>query len=102
MELRLEPGRVLWRICVSEREFSVRLSKKGQIMVPKKIRQRHGWMGGTELVLEERGDSVLLRSARRFPKTTLEDLVGCTGYEGPAKSLKELEAGVAKGAGERR
>ena len=87
---------------MSAREFSVRLSTKGQLVVPKEIRLRHGWTDGTELVLEEQGDGVLLRPTRRFPETTLEDLVGCTGYEGPAKSLKEMEAGIAKGARERR
>jgi hypothetical protein len=32
------------------------------------------------------------------PDTRLEDLIGCTGYKGPAKSLDEMEAGVAEGA----
>jgi len=84
------------------REFSVRLSTKGQLVVPKEIRQRHGWPDGMELVLEDQGDSVVLRPARQFPETTLEDLVGCTGYKGPATSLEEMEAGIAKGARERR
>lgn len=87
---------------MSAREFSVRLSTKGQLVVPKEIRQKHGWTEGMELVLEDQGDGVLLRPTRQFPNTTLEDLVGCTGYKGPAKSLKEMEAGIAKGARERR
>jgi hypothetical protein len=33
---------------------------------------------------------------------TLEELVGCTGYKGPALTLKEMEAGIARGAQERR
>ena len=71
---------------------------KGQLVVPKEIRQRHGWTEGTELVLEERGDGVLLRTARKLPETTLEELVGCTGYKGPAKTPAEMEAGIALGA----
>lgn len=87
---------------MSAQEFSVRLSKNGQLVIPKEIRQRHGWTEGTELVLQDQGDGVLLRPARQFPETTLEDLVGCTGYKGPAKSLKEMEADSAEGAREHR
>ena len=87
---------------MSTREFSVELSTKGRLVVPKEIRQRHGGREGTELVLEDLGDGVLLRPTRRFPETTPEGFVGCTGYKGPAKSLKEMEAGIAKGARERR
>lgn len=82
--------------------FSVRLSAKGRLVVPKEILQRHGWTEGTELVLEERGDGVLVRPARKLPETMLEDLVGCTGYQGPAKIPAEMEAGIAMGARKRR
>jgi AbrB family looped-hinge helix DNA binding protein len=87
---------------MSDREFVVRLSTKGQLVVPKEIRKRHGWTEGMELVFEDEGDRVVLRPTRRFPETTLEDLVGCTGYKGPARSLEEMEAGIALGARERR
>lgn len=87
---------------MNEREFSVRLSTKGQLVIPREIRDRHGWAEGAELVLADRGDSVVLRSVRQFPETTLEDLVGCTGYKGPALTLEDMEAGIARGAQERR
>jgi len=35
------------------------------------------------------------------PETRLEDLIGCTGYQGPAKTLEEMEAGIALGARQR-
>jgi len=77
----------------------VRLSTKGQLVVPKEIRERHGWTAGVELVFEDLGgDRVVLRQWADIPETRLEDLVGCTGYKGPAKSLEEMEAGVAEGA----
>jgi AbrB family looped-hinge helix DNA binding protein len=82
--------------------FAVRLSTKGQLVVPKEIRERHGWAEGMEFLLEDQGDSVVLRPIRQFPETTLEDLIGCAGYKGPAKSLEEMEAGIALGARERR
>jgi AbrB family looped-hinge helix DNA binding protein len=81
---------------VNDREFSVRLSRKGQLFIPREIRDRHGWVEGVELVLSDQDDCVVLRSMRRFPETTLEELVGCTGYKGPALTLEEMEAGIAR------
>jgi AbrB family looped-hinge helix DNA binding protein len=87
---------------MNDREFSVRLSTKGQLVIPREIRDRHGWAEGVELVLADQGDSVVLRSVRQFPETTLEELVGCTGYKGPALTLEDMEAGIARGAQEHR
>jgi len=38
-----------------------RISDKGQITLPKLLRDRRGWPGGTEFVVEERPDGVFLR-----------------------------------------
>jgi AbrB family looped-hinge helix DNA binding protein len=81
---------------------STRLSTKGQLIIPKEIRDRHGWMPGVEIIVEDRGDAVLLRLAEDLPETILEDLVGCAGYRGPARTLEDMEAGIAEGARERR
>jgi AbrB family looped-hinge helix DNA binding protein len=78
--------------------MTTRLSTKGQLIIPKEIRERHGWGPGVELEIEERGDSVVLRRLMDVPETTLEELVGCTGYQGPVRSLEEMEAGIARGA----
>jgi AbrB family looped-hinge helix DNA binding protein len=82
--------------------LTIRLSTKGQLVVPKEIRERHGWSAGSELVFEDLGDKVVLREAREVQETRLEDLIGCTGYRGPAKTLEEMEAGIARGARQRR
>jgi AbrB family looped-hinge helix DNA binding protein len=79
-----------------------RLSTKGQLIIPKEIRERHGWTAGMELTVEDHGNSVVLRRAEDLPVTTLEDLVGCAGYRGPSRSLKEMEDAIARGARERR
>ncbi len=79
-----------------------RLSTKGQLIIPKEIRDRHGWRTGIELEIEDRGECVVLRPVDAAPETTLEELFGCTGYEGPARSLEEMEAAIAKGARESR
>ena len=75
-----------------------RLSTKGQLIIPKAVRDRHDWSPGVELDLEDRGDSLVIRLARPGPETTFEDLAGCTGYRGPARSLEEMEAAIVRGA----
>ena len=84
------------------RPETTRLSTKGQLIIPKEIRERHGWTAGTELIVEDHGSSVVLRQVEDIPATSLDDLVGCTGYRGPARSLEEMEAAIARGARERR
>ncbi|HKH49708.1 MAG TPA: AbrB/MazE/SpoVT family DNA-binding domain-containing protein [Thermoanaerobaculia bacterium] len=78
--------------------ITVRISTKGQLVVPKEVRLRHGWSAGAELTLEDFGDRVVLREVREFPETRLEELIGCTGYRGPAKTLQDMDDGVAEGA----
>jgi AbrB family looped-hinge helix DNA binding protein len=56
---------------------TTRLSTKGQIILPKSIRESRAWGPGTEFVVEEAGDGVLLRPARLFPQSTLEEVIGC-------------------------
>ncbi len=42
-----------------------RISSKGQIVLPKAVRERLGWTEGTELVVEVEGDRVVLRRNER-------------------------------------
>jgi len=39
----------------------VRLSSKGQIVIPKEVRKRHGLRRNVDLVLLESGDAIVLR-----------------------------------------
>ena len=54
-----------------------RLSSKGQVIIPKVVRDRHGWTPGVELEVEDRGDAVVLRPSKPFPATTFEEVRGC-------------------------
>lgn len=69
---------------------TTRLSTKGHLILPKELRDRHGWEAGTVLEIVERGDAVLIRPIETVPKTRLEEIVGCTGYRGPARTLDEM------------
>ncbi len=74
-----------------------RLSSKGQLVLPKSVRDRQGWMAGTELEVEDRGDAVVLRRVRpTFPRTTIEKVRGSAGYRGPTVPVEDFDQGIAE------
>jgi AbrB family looped-hinge helix DNA binding protein len=73
-----------------------RLSSKGQVIIPKAVRDRQGWRPGVELEVEDRGDLVVLRRAKPFPPTTFEEVRGCLKYDGPPATIEEMDAAVAE------
>ena len=75
-----------------------RLSSKGQVIIPKAVRERQGWPPGTELEVEGQGASVVLRRARCFPPTTFAEVRGCLRYDGPPRTVEEMDAGIAEAA----
>ena len=72
------------------------LSTKGQLIIPKEIRRRHGWEEGTELEIEDRGDSVVIRARAEVPRATLDEVLGCLQYRGRPKTLAEMDAAIVK------
>ena len=73
-----------------------RLSSKGQVIIPKAVRERQGWQPGTELEVEDQGDVVVLRRAPLFPRTTFEEVRGCLKYDGPPRTVEEMDQGIAE------
>lgn len=76
------------------------LSSKGQVIIPKPIRDAHNWKPGQQLEVIESGDGILLKPAEPFPETTLAEVAGCLAYKGRAKTLAEMEEAIAKGVKE--
>ena len=70
------------------------LSPKGQVILPKAIRQARHWDTGTRLIVEETPDGVLLKPAPAFPATQAEEVFGMLKHRGPAKSIEEMDAAV--------
>ena len=70
------------------------VSTKGQVILPKAIRERRKWAAGTRLVVEETAEGVLLKPAPLFKPTRHEDVAGMLAYPGPAKSLEEMNAAI--------
>jgi hypothetical protein len=50
---------------------------------------------GAEIVIEERGDEVILRLAAEPAETRIEDLGAATGFRGCRCSLREMETVIA-------
>jgi len=73
---------------------TIRLSTKGQVILPKSIRQRRRWDAGTRLIVEETADGVLLKAAPFFEPTQPERVFGMLKISGPPKTLEEMDAGV--------
>ena len=73
---------------------TTRLSSKGQVIIPKAVRDARGWGEGTEFVVETMGDGIVLRPARLFPVTKLDDVFGILKFDGPPKLIVEMNQGV--------
>ncbi len=73
---------------------TTKLSSKGQVVLPKSVRDEHGWMPGTELEVESTADGVRLRARAPFPKTRLGDVAGSVSFGGPARTLEDMDAGI--------
>lgn len=75
---------------------TTRLSTKGQIILPKAIRESRDWRPGTAFTVEETGDGVLLRPAAQFPPARLEDVAGCLRSKRKAKTLAQMHAAIGR------
>jgi AbrB family looped-hinge helix DNA binding protein len=70
------------------------VSTKGQVILPKAIRQRRDWSPGTRLVVEETAEGVLLRRAPVFPGTRPEDVFGMLRHDGPPITIEKMDAAI--------
>ncbi len=75
---------------------TTRLSTKGQIVLPKNIREARRWAAGTEFTVEETREGILLRPARRLPRTTLDQVAGCLRWTGKPKTLAQMDKAIAR------
>ncbi len=79
-----------------------RVSSKGQLVLPKEIRDKRGLVPGSEVEIEEVPAGVLLKLVRGPEEASVDDLLGCTGYRGPRKTLDDMVLAIREGARARR
>lgn len=77
------------------------VSTKGQVILPKAVRDHLRWPPGTKLVVEETGTGVLLRAAPIFPPTRPEDVFGSLRSNIKPKTLAEMDEAVLAEAASR-
>ena len=71
---------------------TTRLSTKGQVIIPKSLREALRWRAGQELEVTNTAEGLLLRAKAPFKRTRLEDVAGMLKYEGPPVTDAEIEA----------
>lgn len=81
-------------MALSER-LTTTVSTKGQVILPKAIRDQRHWEAGTRLIVENTEDGVLLKAVPIFTPARAEDVYGSLPRHGAPKTLAEMEAGIA-------
>lgn len=76
-------------------KLTTTVSTKGQVILPKAIRDERRWKAGTRLIVESTPDGVLLKPSQQLPTTRPEDVFASLPYRGKPKSVEEMEAGIA-------
>jgi bifunctional DNA-binding transcriptional regulator/antitoxin component of YhaV-PrlF toxin-antitoxin module len=72
------------------------LSTKGQVVIPKTLRDALCWPDGITLDIEAHAQGVLLSAAKHhFEPTHAQAVRGCMNYKGPALSLDEIDSKLA-------
>ena len=78
------------------KRLTTRLSSKGQLILPKPIRDRRNWGPGIRLTAEDTEDGVLLRAAPVFEPTTMGQVFGMLKRPGQRTlTIEDMDAAVA-------
>jgi len=68
------------------------LSTKGQIVIPKIVRDTLAWPDGMTLAIEQHANGLLLSAAKHhFKPTQLQSVRGCMNYKGPALTPEKID-----------
>lgn len=81
-----------------QQQVTTTVSTKGQVILPKAIRDLRHWPAGTKLIVEETSEGVLLRSLPAFTVTNMEAVFGSLRPTGPALSIDDMSAVIVKEA----
>ncbi|MCG9915963.1 MAG: AbrB/MazE/SpoVT family DNA-binding domain-containing protein [Phenylobacterium sp.] len=77
------------------------LSTKGQVILPKALRDRRNWTPGVCLQVEETEDGLLLKRAPLFESTNLDDVFAVLKRPGVGVSLEEMDEALLAEAARR-
>ena len=75
-----------------------KISSKGQLVLPKAVREAHGLGPGSEVDIESSSEAIVLRPRVRRPQTgrvyTLDEVAGMLKYDGPPVSIRDMDRAV--------
>ena len=74
------------------------MSTKGQVILPKAIREQRHWAAGTRLIVEDTPEGVLLKPMPAFAATQIDAVFGMLRPIGPALTIDDMNAVIAKEA----
>lgn len=69
---------------------TITLSSKGQVVIPKEIRDELHWDAGTQITLVSSASGVTLKAVPKKTGRRLEDLIGMLKHDGPPLSTEDL------------
>lgn len=75
-----------------------KISSKGQLVLPKNVREAYGLGPGSEVEIESAGDTIILRprvrKSRKGRVYTLDEVAGMLKYEGPPISIRDMDRAI--------
>ncbi len=74
--------------------ITTKISSKGQVVLPKSLRDLIRWAPGTKLAVELKNNMVCLIPLNPFPPTTVEQVQASINYKGKKKTLADMDKGV--------
>ena len=81
---------------ISATALTTTLSTKGQVVIPKAVRDALAWPDGITLAIEAHAQGVLLSPAKHhFEPTHAQTVRGCMNYKGPPLSLDDIDKKLA-------
>ena len=73
------------------------LSEKGQIVLPKAMRDALRWVAGMRLAVQDTPNGLLLSAVAPAKTRDARSVAGCTGYRGPVVSIDAMNDAIRKG-----
>ena len=80
---------------------TTRVSTKGQVILPKAVRDRNHWPAGTELIVEDTPEGVLLKAKPQRTNTNFAEVFGRLGAVAKAIDIDDTEAALLAEARQR-
>ena len=83
------------------RQLTTVVSAKGLMVLPKVILDQLHWGPGTRLSIESAQGGILLKATPVFAASNIDALFGSMRHAGPALSIDDMNAAIARDAADR-